>query len=139
MGRSRAEPQAILQGLFNDFPNVGNDLKQLLEMIDGGQAVDIKGISERSLIKHLRKLFLALNLKQNDGVFLLPSNVRPTLEVVGLMIQTSLEPKSGLNEMHPKQLDEEHRQVAGESNRTVPCMEDDDTGPKEASIKNQVL
>ncbi|BFG41118.1 hypothetical protein CerSpe_273920 [Prunus speciosa] len=133
-GRSRAEPEAILQGLFNEFPNVGNDLKQLLEMIDGGQAVDIKGISERSLIKHLRKLFLALNLKQNDGVFLLPSNVRPTLEVVGLMIQTSLEPKSGMNEMHPKQLDKEHRQVAGENNRTVPCMEDDDTGPKRRVI-----
>lgn len=99
-------------------------------MIDGGQAVDIKGISERSLIKHLRKLFLALNLKHNDGVFLLPSNVRPTLEVVGPMIQTSLEPISGLNEMHPKQLVKEHRQVAGENNRTAPCMEDDDTGPK---------
>ena len=34
-------------------------------MIDDGQAVDIKGISEKSLMKHLKKLFLSLNLEEN--------------------------------------------------------------------------
>lgn len=98
-------------------------------MIDCGQAVDIKGISERSLIKHLKKLFRSLELKENNGVFLLPSNVRPTLEVVGLMIQKSLEPKTGQNEVHPEQPDEEYKQVVDE-NKTVRCMDDVDTGPK---------
>ena len=63
-------------------------------MIDDGQAVDIKDISERSLNKHLKKLFLSLNLKENgDRVFLLSSNTRPTLDVVGHLIQAHTEPK----------------------------------------------
>jgi hypothetical protein len=49
-------------------------------MIDDGQAVDIKGISERSLIKHLKRLFISLNLKENgDRVFLLRPKAGPTL------------------------------------------------------------
>jgi len=62
-------------------------------MIDDGQAVDIKGISERSLAKHLKKLFLSLNLKENgDGVFLLPSKARPTLDVLGPLIHSYTNP-----------------------------------------------
>lgn len=58
-------------------------------MIDDGQAVDIKGISEKSLAKRLKKLFLSLNLKENgDRVFLLRSKARPTLDVVFPLIQS---------------------------------------------------
>ncbi|KHN17086.1 Hypothetical protein glysoja_011560 [Glycine soja] len=75
--------------MMKEFPDVGNDLKQLLQMIDDGQAVDIKGISEKSLAKRLKKLFLSLNLKENgDRVFLLRSKARPTLDVVGPLIQS---------------------------------------------------
>ncbi|KAJ1424910.1 hypothetical protein SESBI_11304 [Sesbania bispinosa] len=78
---------------MTEFPNVGNDLKQLLQMIDDGQAVDIKGISERALMKHLKKLFLSLNLKENgDRVFLLPSKARPTLDVLGPLIHSYMHP-----------------------------------------------
>lgn len=63
-------------------------------MVDDGQAVDIKGISERSLIKHIKRLFLSLRLKENGHrVFLLPSKARPTLEVVGPLIRARMEPK----------------------------------------------
>ena len=56
-------------------------------MIDDGQAVDIRGLSERTLINHLRRLFLSLNLKEtSDLVFLLKSKKQPTLEVVGPVI-----------------------------------------------------
>jgi len=62
-------------------------------MIDDGQAVDIKGISERSLAKHLNKLFLSLNLKENgDRVFLLPSKGRSTLDVLGPIIHSYSNP-----------------------------------------------
>nr|POE86313.1 hypothetical protein CFP56_45922 [Quercus suber] len=37
------EPEAVVGDLLNQFPNVSNDLIQLLQMIDDGQAVDIKG------------------------------------------------------------------------------------------------
>lgn len=64
-------------------------------MIDDGQAVDISGISARSLTKHLKKLFVSLNLEESqERVFLLPSNVRPTLEVIGPLIETHMEQKS---------------------------------------------
>ncbi|KAK4280177.1 hypothetical protein QN277_011834 [Acacia crassicarpa] len=87
--RLRVEPETVVREMMREFPNVGNDLKQLLQMIDDGQAVDIKGISERLLMNHLKKLFLSLDLEENgDRVFLLPSKVRPTLEVVGLLIQS---------------------------------------------------
>lgn len=75
--------------MMTEFPNVGNDLMQLLQMIDNGQAVDIKDISEKSLVKHLKRLFISLNLKENgDRVFLLPSKASPTLDVVGPLIQS---------------------------------------------------
>ncbi|PRQ37044.1 putative DnaJ domain-containing protein [Rosa chinensis] len=132
--RSRVEPREVLRDLFSEFPNVGDDLKQLLQMIDSGQAVDIKGISERSLIKHLKKLFLSLDLKESDGVFVLPSNVRPTLEVVGVMIPTSVDLKSSLNEMHSEQRDEEYKQVVGDDNMASPCPEDNVAGPNRRII-----
>lgn len=82
-------PQTALREMMTEFPNVGNDLMQLLQMIDNGQAVDIKDISEKSLVKHLKKLFISLNLKENgDRVFLLPSKASPTLDVVGPLIQS---------------------------------------------------
>ncbi|KAG5004828.1 hypothetical protein JHK86_028967 [Glycine max] len=85
----RVQPETVLTEMMKEFPDVGNDLKQLLQMIDDGQAVDIKGISEKSLAKRLKKLFLSLNLKENgDRVFLLRSKARPTLDVVGPLIQS---------------------------------------------------
>ncbi|KAG4910691.1 hypothetical protein JHK87_056807 [Glycine soja] len=83
------QPETVITEMMKEFPNVGNDLKQLLQMIDDGQAVDIKGISEKSLAKHLKKLFLSLNLMENgDRVFLLHSKARPTLDVVFPLIQS---------------------------------------------------
>lgn len=61
-------------------------------MIDDGQAVDIKGISEKPLMKHLNKLFLSLNLKEKgDRVFLLRPQAPPTLEVIGDVIALQTE------------------------------------------------
>ncbi|QHN79026.1 GPALPP motifs-containing protein [Arachis hypogaea] len=89
----RVEPHAVVREIMIEFPNVATDLKQLLQMIDDGQAVDIKGISEESLMKHLKKLFLSLKLKENgDRVFLLPSKAHPTLDVVGPIIHSFMDP-----------------------------------------------
>lgn len=63
-------------------------------MIDEGQAVDIRGLSERSLVKHLRRLFISLNLKENgDKVFLLPAKASPTLDIVGPIILSHMQPQ----------------------------------------------
>ena len=57
-------------------------------MIDDGQAVDIRGLSEKTLVKHLRRLFLSLNLRETgDNIFLLKSEGYPTLEVLRPVIR----------------------------------------------------
>uniref|UniRef100_A0A0A0K7U1 Uncharacterized protein n=1 Tax=Cucumis sativus TaxID=3659 RepID=A0A0A0K7U1_CUCSA len=89
------EPEVILRQLLKDFPDIGNDLKQLLKMIDDGQAVDISGISVKCLTKRLKTLFVSLNLEESqERVFLLPSSVRPTLEVIGPLIEMHMDQKS---------------------------------------------
>ncbi|KAL1194926.1 Chaperone protein dnaJ 49 [Cardamine amara subsp. amara] len=85
---SQDEPETVVKEMLLEFPNVGNDLKQLLKMIDDGQAVDIKGISEIALKKRLKKLFLSLKLKERgDRVFLLPPGASPSLDMVGHLIK----------------------------------------------------
>ncbi|KAM4123323.1 hypothetical protein ACB094_01G151200 [Castanea mollissima] len=136
------EPEAVVGELLNQFPNVSSDLIQLLQMIDDGQAVDIKGISERSLIKHLKKLFLSLSLKESgDRLFLLPPNARPTLEIVGPLIHAHMEPKEqqldhmvSANGVNSVVEDAECREVMLENNVAGPSLEEDTIAPRRRVI-----
>uniref|UniRef100_A0A803M390 DUF3752 domain-containing protein n=1 Tax=Chenopodium quinoa TaxID=63459 RepID=A0A803M390_CHEQI len=89
-------------------------------MIDDGQAVDIKGISEKPLMKHLKKLFLSLNLKEKgDRVFLLRSRARPTLEIVGPVIASQSEvAEQKTEDPLPSQPDED----VGKNTNDVPSV-----------------
>lgn len=110
---------------------------QILQMIDDRQAVDIKGISEKSLVRHLKKLFVALSLKESgDRVFSLPKEVRPTLEVVGHLFRTSpeieteqLDRSAQSDDSKPSQ-ETESRQNTYDANVPLPANCDDDTGPR---------
>lgn len=83
-------------------------------MIDEGQAVDIRGLSERSFVKHLRRLFISLNLKENgDKVFLLPDKASPTLDIVGPIILSHMQP----------QKEREHLESHKEANPVPPAPE----------------
>ncbi|KAK9145928.1 hypothetical protein Sjap_005831 [Stephania japonica] len=89
--RKSESAKNIIDGILHTFPSVAAELKQLLQMVDDGQAVDIGGISDRALVKNLKKLFASLHLKSSEsGVYLLPSKAHPTLEVVGSVISTYL-------------------------------------------------
>lgn len=138
--RVQAEPEAVVRDLLREFPGVGNDLIQLLQMVDGGQAVDIKGVSERSLMKHVKKLFLSLGLKESgDRVFLLASNARPSLEVVGPLIHAHIEPKEQQNDRSvPANGDVECGQVMDESNVAGPCPDDNATAPRRRVIGPEI-
>lgn len=93
-------PEDVVKYILEEFPAVSGDLEQLLLMIDQGQAVDIKGLSERSLVKQLRKLFTCLNLKESgDQVFLLPHKATPTLKVVGPIIRSQMRPQNQLDHL----------------------------------------
>lgn len=105
-------------------------------MVDDGQAVNIKGISERSLIKHIRRLFLSLRLKEDgDRVFLLAEKACPTLEVVGPLIHSLMElkeqqpvPESGVQLVA---VDGGCGQEIFENLLSMPsCVEDDSNAPK---------
>ncbi|XP_042033339.1 pre-mRNA-processing ATP-dependent RNA helicase PRP5-like [Salvia splendens] len=86
--------ESVVRFILKEFPGVAGDLEQLLRMIDEGQAVDIRGLSEKSLVKHLRRLFISLNLKENgDKVFLLPDKASPTLDIVGPFILSYNQPR----------------------------------------------
>lgn len=105
-------------------------------MIDDGQAVDIRGISEKSLSKHLRKLFLSLNLKESkDRVFLRHPKDRPTLDVIGTLIQTHMESKTQLPDefasvKHVQPEESEAKDgLAADNNLEMPRM-DDPPGPQ---------
>ncbi|KAL4200572.1 hypothetical protein AMTRI_Chr02g254240 [Amborella trichopoda] len=86
------DPKEIVGYILHKFPDQTGDLKQLLEMVDGGQAIDISGMSNRFLSRILKQLFISLNLQRNEsGVFFLPPKVCPCLEVVGSLFMA---PKS---------------------------------------------
>lgn len=100
---------------------------QLLQMIDDGQAVDIRGLSEKLLVKRLRKLFLSLNLKESgDHVFLLPSKASPTLETIGPLIRSQMQLKSQefcQNDEQSKPLDSGGGQKSYNANMSLPNEE----------------
>ncbi|KAK6939775.1 DnaJ domain [Dillenia turbinata] len=136
--RSRDKPEDVARDILEKFPGVANDLKQLLQMIDDGQAVDIKELSERSLMKHLKKLFVTLKLKKSgDRVFFLPANVSPTLGVVGPVIRLHLEPKEQQVDTTDKPSVpevENPEQIREESHSSVLSPSDEAPGPRRRVI-----
>ncbi|KAL3845609.1 hypothetical protein ACJIZ3_003012 [Penstemon smallii] len=130
-------PETIVKYILKEFPAVAGDLQLLLQMIDDGQAVDIRGLSEKSLVKHLRRLFLSLNLKENDfQVFLLPHKASPTLDVVGPIINSHVEPQKEIDQLdsqmnaHSVPPDSEVKNVTENVNDT----KDDSIGPRRRVI-----
>ncbi|KAL6512106.1 hypothetical protein OROGR_021703 [Orobanche gracilis] len=101
----RESPDNVVKSVLKEFPAVAVDLEQfscmpLLRMIDDGQAVDIRGLSEKSLVKHLRRLFKSLNLRENgELVFLLPHKASPTLDIIGPIIRSHLQPQKELDHL----------------------------------------
>lgn len=96
------EPENIVKELLDEFPNVGSELQQLLEMIDNGQGVDVKGISDKLLVRHLKKLFSSLKLKRTgSGVYILPPRGHSTLQLIGPILCSYL--KSSDNDISREQ------------------------------------
>ncbi|PSS19409.1 uncharacterized protein CEY00_Acc11459 [Actinidia chinensis var. chinensis] len=135
--KSRIEPENLVRYILKEFPGVAADLEQLLQMIDDGQAVDISGLSERSLVKHLKKLFQSLNLKENGNqVFLLPPNVRPTMEIIGSIIHLKqLQPANSVSskDIHSVPPDGECRHEV-DDNMAMPCPIENADAPKKRKI-----
>lgn len=100
-------------------------------MIDDGQAVDIKGISEISLKKRLKKLFLSLKLKERgDRVFLLPPGASPSLDMVGHLIKGGEEEvEKNLDDSSPLKNTEAATTVNGGADENT-LGADDVAGPK---------
>ncbi|KAG2598058.1 hypothetical protein PVAP13_5KG372000 [Panicum virgatum] len=90
--RAAAEEEAleIVRDILGEFPAVAGELRQLLQMIDSGEGIDISGISDKPLVKRLKKLFRSLRLKESaTGAYLLPPKNVPTLDIVGPLLLAS--------------------------------------------------
>uniref|UniRef100_N1QS86 Uncharacterized protein n=1 Tax=Aegilops tauschii TaxID=37682 RepID=N1QS86_AEGTA len=93
------EAQEIVRGILSEFPAITSELRQLLQMIDSGEGIDISGISDKPLVKHLKKLFRSLKLKESaNGAYLLSAKGVPTLDVVGPVLEASAKHGNDPNE-----------------------------------------
>ncbi|KAL6987424.1 hypothetical protein U1Q18_013174 [Sarracenia purpurea var. burkii] len=137
----QTEVEEVVRYILKEFPGVAADLEQLLQMIDDGQAVDISGLSERYLVKYLRKLFQLLNLKSNgEQVFLLPPAGRPTLEVVGPLIFSQMDstPQQPDYSISPKDIHSEpsnaKRGQNVDDNAAIQCPNENAYAPRRRMI-----
>eukprot|EP00850_Spirogloea_muscicola_P000208 SM000001S04610 [mRNA] locus=s1:1283279:1287697:+ [translate_table: standard] len=91
-----ASAVALVADLVAVFPAVSEDLRQLLRMVDDGQAVDVAGVEDAELRRRLQELFRALRLTESAlGLFSLPPGAPATLEVLapGLTAAVSTPPR----------------------------------------------
>lgn len=92
-------------------------------MIDNGQGVDVRGLSEKSLVKNLERLFVSLKLKQNEsGVFLLPSLGHRTLDVIGPILSSHLKSRN------------KHLSNSGSPSKEQPLQSDIECGRNEVNM-----
>ena len=108
-------------------------------MIDTGEGIDISGISDKPLVKRLKKLFRSLRLKESaTGAYLLPPKNVPTLDIVGplLLASSELTDDKNVKSVSPD------REELPSSNFDVQNKDKDDTmaeGPKIVGWKMNLL
>lgn len=104
-------PEEIVYTMLRKFPELANDLEQLLKMLDDGQAVDLSGLTNEHIAAYLQQLFKALLLhKTAQGLYYLPDIAqKKTLQVLGpalrsesqALVQDSDEVKQDKKEFEP--------------------------------------
>ncbi|KAH7681445.1 DnaJ domain-containing protein [Dioscorea alata] len=133
------EPESVLRLILDRYPDIASDLIKLLEMLDNGQGVDLRGISDKSLVKLLKKLFQSLNLDQNEkGVFLLPPLSVPTLEVIGPTLRSYLKPKDN-NEFLNSGSPNEQAKVGDKEVVDAPVLVDEPKEKDSAPSRRRVI
>ncbi|KAJ1275466.1 hypothetical protein BS78_05G137400 [Paspalum vaginatum] len=139
-GQDRAaaeEAREIVRDIIGEFPAVAGELCQLLDMVDSGEGIDISGISDKPLVKHLKKLFRSLRLKESaSGVYLLPTKNVRTLNIVGplLLASSKLADSKNGKSISP------NREQLSPANSDVQNKDKDDTtseGPKNVDVKEE--
>lgn len=84
-------PEEVVSSILHKFPEIANDLEQLLKILDDGQAVDISGLTNKHIAAYLQELFRSLRLhKTSQGLFLLPEGVsQKTVDILGPFLHTN--------------------------------------------------
>ncbi|CAL4963415.1 unnamed protein product [Urochloa decumbens] len=131
------EARGIVRDILAEFPAVAGELRQLLQMIDSGEGIDISGISDKPLVNCLKKLFRSLRLKESaSGAYLLPPKNVPTLNIVGPLLSAS----SKLADKKNGKLVSPNREELPSSNFDVQNKDKDDTiseGPKIVGVEEE--
>ncbi|CAI9095841.1 OLC1v1031864C1 [Oldenlandia corymbosa var. corymbosa] len=77
-----------------DFDDICGELMNCQWAVVGVHCSQLARRRRRALIKHLRRLFFSLNLKETDEhAFILKSKQQPTLKVVGPIIRDHVQPR----------------------------------------------
>eukprot|EP00252_Welwitschia_mirabilis_P012896 TRINITY_DN2847_c1_g1_i1.p1 TRINITY_DN2847_c1_g1~~TRINITY_DN2847_c1_g1_i1.p1 ORF type:complete len:587 (-),score=153.94 TRINITY_DN2847_c1_g1_i1:326-2086(-) len=138
-------PKCIVDSILRKFPDARHDLKQLLQMIDNGQAVDINEIASNTLSRLLKKLFHSLRLKRSgNGVYLLPAGGLPCIEAVGASLENggpiasndgqTVSDKSGTSGMQDKEQNKNSGSIHVEGVETHEGKPDCSSPPKRRMI-----
>ncbi|KAL2614243.1 hypothetical protein R1flu_025935 [Riccia fluitans] len=130
--------QQIAKEIMEEFPDVASDLKQLLQMVDAGQGVDISGLPSKRLISLLQKLFRSLRLdKSKSGIYILPPGAQPSLQRVGLLMENTLVGASGPDHAYggpdlPSSREQNFgASQAGQEKAEMPPKDNGEVGPTE--------
>ncbi|MCO5597957.1 hypothetical protein L7F22_052045 [Adiantum nelumboides] len=116
--RGRPSPQEVAFAMLCKFPELANDLKQLLKMLDDGQAVDLTGLTNEHVAAYLKQLFQSLLLQKTvQGLYFLPDGAsRKTLDVLSSVLSSSEQIKnSGQQDINKEEKDSP--QLANEDGR----------------------
>lgn len=81
-------PLEVASTMLCKFPELANDLEQLLKMLDDGQAVDLSGLRNEHVAAYLKHLFQSLSLqKTTQGLYFLPDGAsKKTLDVLSSVL-----------------------------------------------------
>ncbi|MCO5601619.1 hypothetical protein L7F22_055742 [Adiantum nelumboides] len=88
--RGTPSPEEVASAMLCKFPELANDLKQLLKMLDDGQAVDLTGLTNEHVAAYLKQLFQSLLLQKTvQGLYFLPDGAsRKTLDVLSSVLSS---------------------------------------------------
>ncbi|KAK9813685.1 hypothetical protein WJX73_003743 [Symbiochloris irregularis] len=99
LARNRAAVRATRDLLYQQ-PEVRGDLRELLRHIDAGEAMQLDGIADKGLRKHLQELFKHLHLHcTRKGLYLKRPGAQPVLGLLSAVIAET--PAVLASDVHP--------------------------------------
>ncbi|KAH7438887.1 hypothetical protein KP509_04G035100 [Ceratopteris richardii] len=101
-------PEEVGSAMLHKFPELADDLRQLLKMLDEGQAVDLSGLENDHVATYLKQLFQSLQLrKTGNNMYFLPEGApMKTLDVLSSIFLASAKIDVSINQSNSSKKEE---------------------------------